>query len=352
MTRLTIVIIAALLLGAAALSVAHAQPPAQLSPSAEPATGSISGRIMCARPCRVGSSLAVSAIPVGTLQPFEKAAQWEHRDFLDREDDFFLSSLADGDYFVFVLPLPYEPLTPLPETVSVLDPNGEVLTVPALRITVANGQAVAGVEIVIVRPPGSATGTGSISGRIVFVGSPPDSASFAGAFWLFPPGTPRPFDFRSPFILLFAQLFSIDAEGNFFFPYLAAGDYFLVPIGDLEDATLPLETVATITDSGPSTERAVRVTVGEGQAVTGIELVIRIPEPQPVIPREDCAQPLSPPNGLSPPSDLPFICPPTTGAGPGGADGATGRIAEGLAVAAALLLAGGLALWARSGRAS
>ena len=351
MTRLTMVILAAALLAAAAMSVAHAQPPAQLSPPAEPATGSISGRVVCARPCLQGILLSVSAIPVDTPQPFEEAFQRDHRDFLDREDDFSLSGLADGDYFVFVLPPPYEPLAPLPETVRVLDPNGGVVTLPALRITVANGQAVTGIEIAIVRPPGSATGTGSISGRIVFVGSP-DGVGFSSAFFLFPPGTPQPFDFRD-FAFLFDHFFFADAEGNFFFPALAAGDFFLVPVGDLEDATPPPETVATITDSGPGTERAVRVTVGEGEDVTGIEIVIRIPEPQPAIPGEDCPQPLSPPNGLSPPNDLPFVCAPTSGAGPGGAvNGAAGRIAAGLAVAAALLLAGGVALRARGGRAS
>ena len=96
---------------------------------------------------------------------------------------------------------------------------------------------------------------------------------------------------------------------------------------------------------------AVRVNVANGDGVAGIELIIRVPEFFAFL---DCAgevlQPLPPPaqlspsNGLVPESDIGIICAPTTGAGPSGADGATDRIAAGLAVAAALLLAGGVAL--------
>ncbi len=188
MIRLTIVMLAAALLGVAALSVAHAQePPAQLSPPAEPATGSISGRVVCARPCRQALvRLSVIAVPTDTPQPFDRAVRRENSDVLDIDDSFFFSGLADGDYFVFALPLPYEPLIPLPETVSVLDTRGDVQTVPALHVTVASGQAVTGVEIAIVRPPGSATGTGSISGRMVFIGSPSDGGIFSNAFFAVP----------------------------------------------------------------------------------------------------------------------------------------------------------------------
>ncbi len=120
---------------------------------------------------------------------------------------------------------------------------------------------------------------------------------------------------------------------------------------------MPLPENVTFVSVNPRVAFAVRVNVANGDAVTGIEIVIRIPEFFAFL---DCAgevlQPLpppaelSPPNGLAPLNDIAIICPPTTGAGADGADGATGRIAMGLAVAAALLLAGGVALRARGGR--
>ena len=137
----------------------------------------------------------------------------------------------------------------------------------------------------------------------------------------------------------------------------------------MEDSTPSSEHVSIILDGVQFIQHAVRVTVANGQAVTGIEIVIRAPDPASPGPvgrpssdggatGGDCPQQLSPPAQLSPPgglslpNDLRFICLPSTGTGPGVADGATGRIAAGLAVAAALLLAGGVALRARSGRAS
>ena len=203
--------------------------------------------------------------------------------------------------------------------------------------------------------PPAEPATGSISGRIVFVGPQPecevDEFNFACLVYLLPANLSQPFDAMANLDLVLDHLIQADAEGNFSFTGLEDGEYLVLSLsGSIEDG-IPSPEIVVFSASG-TTHLAVRVSVANGQSVTGIELVVRELEPQPVIPGEDCPQPLSPPNGLSLPSDLPFICAPTTGTGPGGADDTTGRIAVVLAALATLLLAGGVALRARSDQAS
>ena len=202
--------------------------------------------------------------------------------------------------------------------------------------------------------------TGSISGHIVFVGPQPEFVegpfNLAYFVYLVPTNVDQPIDILANMDLILEHLVQADAEGNFSFTGLADGEYFILSLqGNIEDGTPSLEHVSIISEDVLSTHHAVLVTVANGQAVTGIEFVVRAPEPAAPTPTPGPPAQLSPPNQLSPPAQLSpalSLGGPVTGAGPAVADGATGRIAAGLAVAAALLLAGGLALWARSGRAS
>lgn len=205
--------------------------------------------------------------------------------------------------------------------------------------------------------------TGSISGRIVFVGPQPEfvvGSALPYVLILLPGDLAQPFDAIANFSLIHA-----DAEGNFSLTGLVDGDYFISPVEGrlLETSTPAPESVRIISGGVQSTLLAVRVTVANGAAVTGIEIVIRLPEPVPPGPgREvgvggsDCPLPLSPPaqlsppSGLSPPNDVPFLCAPATGAGPGRVGDTAVYIAFAVAGLAALLLAGGVALRARGGR--
>lgn len=97
---------------------------------------------------------------------------------------------------------------------------------------------------------------------------------------------------------------------------------------------------------------AVRVTVANGQAITGVEMVVLLPEPTPT-PTPGPPVQLSPPGHLSPPGGLSVvsvIAAPASGAGPDRANGTAGRIVVGLAAAVPLLLASGAALQARGRR--
>ena len=177
MTRLTIIVIAAALVCAAALlSVAHAQeatgqpnidecqalpPPTQLSPPAGlPATGtgSISGQIVVLGPPVTQSELETGAafvfafflISADTPQPMDYRVLLDHGINPDVEGNFTVSDLADGDYLIVSLELA-EVVTPLPEIVCVVGPSNLIGGLPALRVIVANGQPVTGIEIVVRR---------------------------------------------------------------------------------------------------------------------------------------------------------------------------------------------------------
>ena len=181
--------------------------------------------------------------------------------------------------------------------------------------------------------------TGSISARVVIEGQPP--VPYDDVFSVVSADTPQPM-FSEQLVLV-----QFDDQGNFTVSGLGDGDYLLVlpPWWSFVDAVT--EEVLIAPPDGTDITlalSAIRVTVANGQAVVGIQIVVRPAEPPPVV---FDSPPLSPPGQLSPALSLGA---PTTGAGPGGADGATGRIVAWLAVAATLLLAGGVALRARGSR--
>ena len=176
MTRLTIVIIAAALLGLAALSVAYAhEKPDQLSPPAQLPTptplpppglpGSISGHIVFVEfpGARLFDGVSVVSadvpqpIPLSLLQNFG----------VDDQNNFVVTGLEGGDYFLLV-GLTFEPVEPEPEEVLFEPPAGlpdflEPLRLSAIRVTLPDGGAVTGLEIVVTRVDpvfGPTTGAG------------------------------------------------------------------------------------------------------------------------------------------------------------------------------------------------
>ena len=293
-------------------AVAHAQEP----------TGSISGQIVFKGEHR--GLLGLFFVPGDTPQPVEDQLFLSFLIDVDGEGNFSVSGLADGDYLL-VLPPWLTAAKPLPESIRVLDLFGELRTLPALRVTVAGGEAVTGVEIPIMRldatptplpPPGL---PGSISGHITLEGFPgfrfSEGASVVSA------------DVPQPIPIDLLQDFGVDGQNNFVVTGLEGGEYFLLVGGALfELVDPPGEDVDLLIseDLGVFTALGLRITLPDGGAVTGLEIVIA---------RRD--------SNLGGPS---------TGAGPGGAGGATGRIAAGLAVPATLLLVGGVALRRRGRR--
>ena len=312
MARLTIVILAAALLTAAALQ----------SVAAQEATGSISGRIVFEGEHR--GLLGLLIVSADDPQPIDDQRFTELYVEVDGQGNFSIPGLADGDYFLVLVP-GLTPAEPLPEGVDFFDSSFDLVhTLPALRVTVAGGEAVTGVEIPIMRlfatptplpPPGL---PGSISGHIVFdvlLGSALlDGVSVVSA------------DVPQPIPIGLLQNFPVDGQNNFVVTGLEGGEYFLLvgptfkPVEPApEEVLFLLPPEAAIPKTlGPLPLPAIRVTLPAGGAVTGLEISVTLVD------------------------DLVFG--PSSGAGPGGANDMSGRIMVGLAVVAALLLAGGVAL--------
>ena len=187
-------------------------------------------------------------------------------------------------------------------------------------------------------------GTGSISGRILVEGQP--RVPYRQLFGIISA------DKTQSMYLGDIRGIGLDEQGNFTVSDLADGDYFLILCLPWEFAEPPGQPVPFVGPGGLRTLSGVPVTLVDGQAITDLEIVVRPLEPMPsclenVEVPSSTAQ-LSPPGGLS---VVITLAAPATGAGPGGgADGTVGRIAAGLAVAAAVLLAGGVALRARGRR--
>lgn len=164
--------------------------------------------------------------------------------------------------------------------------------------------------------------TGSISGRIVFEGQPP--AVFPRIL-VIPADAPQPF----PFDPSAEKFVSTDEQGYFAIFGLADGDYFLITSFLYDFVTPSPETVDVLAGSVVFSSPALRVTIANGQAVTGIEIVIRRRTPL-----------LRPPDALSPSSGLP-----ETGAGDNRSENTVWNVGLAVTALAGLALAGGAGLW-------
>ncbi len=289
---------------------------------AQEATGSISGRIVFEGEHR--GLLGLLIVSADDPQPIDDQRFSELLVEVDNLGNFSVSGLADGDYFLVLVPW-LTPAEPLPEGVDFLDSTFDLIhTLPALRITVAGSEAVTGVEIPIMRldatptplpPPGL---PGSISGHITVEELP--EAPFNEPVSVVPVDVPQPIPRDQ------LQYFNVDLQNNFVVTGLEGGEYFLLfGGGPLYDLVEPPGEDVLVQRSGDEifTVPGLRINLPDGGAVTGLEIIV---------------------------TRAGLVGGPSTGAGPGGADGATGRIAVGLAVAAALLLAAGVALRVRGSR--
>ncbi len=174
--------------------------------------------------------------------------------------------------------------------------------------------------------------TGSISGRIVVQGQPERTQGFS--LLVVPTSAPQPLDNFG----IFKFTVSTDASGNFTAYELRNGEYLIVP--QVQGASILTSLPDSVTYQNPETDEissmpAFRVTVANGEAVTGIEIVVVFPTPQPII--DDFGE--APAAGL-----------PRTGVG-GDTSGSVGAyLGAGVAAAAVLVLASGVAWRVRGGR--
>jgi hypothetical protein len=174
----------------------------------------------------------------------------------------------------------------------------------------------------------------SISGIIVSEGRPD---LLPMSFLVVPAGTVQPIPY--PDSLAYAH--DTDMEGNFTVSGLADGEY-LIAVGVLgEDFTTTLTDSVTLTDPaqpGPYSFPALRVTVTNGQAVTGVVITLVFGTPE--LP----AQTPQPTSALSPVAELPAA---GSGGGPGDTSGYIGTAVAGLAL---LAFAGGVVWRMRAAR--
>jgi hypothetical protein len=160
----------------------------------------------------------------------------------------------------------------------------------------------------------------------------------------------QPLDFNRDMEFLVSHLVSADESGNFSVSGLEDGDYIIISTQIIEGGTPPPESIAVIEtlDGTVLTRRVVRVTVTNGEAVTGVEIIVRWVQ-RPPAPQLSPPMQVSPPSQISPGGGPSLVTAPITGTGPGPTAAERTGAYAGLAFAglAALLLAGGVALRAR-----
>ncbi len=297
-------------------AVAHAQEPNRCNPDyiSKASEGSISGQIFQGTP-PYDLLLGAAVMPVDPAERLD--ADCYILDFFNADEQgyFSVTGLVDGEYFV--VPHPWlTVLEQLPECVQVLP--GRCL--PALRVVITNGEAVTGIVILARAPEQGAT----ISGRILVEGQP--RVPYQQLFGVIPAEDAQPIPHGHIWPI------TVDGQGNFTMLGLPDGDYYLVLCIAYEFAEPPGVDVFYMGPGGVRALSGVPLTIVEGEAHRGLEIVVSS------IKKDAFCL------------DYVEVWLPAAGAGPSGADGVTGRVAVGLGVAAALLLAGGVALRARSRR--
>ncbi|MCH7811804.1 MAG: hypothetical protein IH958_04160 [Chloroflexi bacterium] len=311
--RIASIALAAMLLGVAALATVQAQEPI----STTGPEGSISGRLIFEgwQPTyeegAVNISFALFIIPADRPQPIDIVESLPRIEMADADGIFSIGGLANGDYLL--LPLGrVGSSTPAPEVIMLAgEPGAEPVSALAVPITVADGEAVVGIEIRILPPKAPPTPTptpaptGSISGRLSVEG---DSGMdlrnvILSHLALIRVEAQQPFDPFLLFDLPTGYHVEADDEGNFTFASVADGEYFLMVLPP--DFGLPgfepvnplPEQVTVLTQKGVVDSSALRVTINMGEAVTGIEIVVR-PVIEPITPPSNGTGPVSRPDTL------------------------------------------------------
>ena len=137
------------------------------SANSQTPTGSISGRVVVEGAPNIVQSFQLLVVPVGLPQPVRTPKAFQYVVSTDTDGTFTAYELADGQYLVALFPgrEGLEFVTPMPEALqldlsrlrSLSPPEGQdqatLLSLPARRVRVSNGEAVTGVEIVIRLPP-------------------------------------------------------------------------------------------------------------------------------------------------------------------------------------------------------
>ena len=137
--RILTLLLATVLLGLASLAPAHAQE----------ATDSISGRVV-----QTGSNLYfdhVLVLPASMPQPINGGwAYYRYSVHVDEGGNFSVGGLEPGDYLIVVPGLSAEDfVTPMPETVTFFLNETTQAVLPALGVSLTEGEPLTGIEIVI-----------------------------------------------------------------------------------------------------------------------------------------------------------------------------------------------------------
>ncbi len=284
--RLLTLVLAAALLSLAILAPAQGQEH----------TGTIAGRIYNVNQEDSVIITAVLVVPVDVPQPVPiddlRELYWHDAD--DRQGNFTVSGLADGEYVVGFVNVNPDLAPTLQERLLVQEGGDTVAAYAALRVTIeAGGTVTLDVPLDLPEAPPPPTdggspgiwpdpygwGTGTISGRLVIIGPP---IGVGGVLWFLPPDTPQPFELPA----LDDYRLEPDDDGGFYIYGLPAGEYLLLiaearpDLGtraSLDGVELPLETVSVTDGREQQVWLAIRVTVGEAEVVSGIEVVFTIP---------------------------------------------------------------------------
>ncbi len=116
-------------------------------------TGSISGRIVVRDDAGGRLPAQILVMPATLPQPVPYGEWRLYLMSTDGEGNFSATGLVDGDYFIVIGPRDLSATASLRDRVTLEDPQrGDTFTLPALRVTVANGESVTGIEIVLVFP--------------------------------------------------------------------------------------------------------------------------------------------------------------------------------------------------------
>jgi hypothetical protein len=180
----------------------------------------------------------------------------------------------------------------------------------------------------------------SVSGRVIALQQGQAVDLTGHSLFVAPADVPQPFVAGS----IADSLTSLDSEGNFLEGGLAEGDYFIFPDRALMElgtfSGLPDTVTITDFEGGPvETRPALQVSLAAGEDLTGIEIIIEVPE--------ECL--LDAPCPLSGPLS-PIVSPES---GSGTRDGNAGAyLGAAIAGAAVVLLGGGIAMRVRQRRRS
>jgi hypothetical protein len=150
MRLLTILLVLTSALAFASTTRAQTPTPTEtVQPAPTIPTGSIAGRIIVeGQPGLLPMSIMI--VPADLPQPITYGVAYHYFDSTDFSGNFSATALADGEYLIVVGTRGDTFSSDLTESVTLMDVD--TFTLPALRVTVANGEAVTDIVITLVYP--------------------------------------------------------------------------------------------------------------------------------------------------------------------------------------------------------